>query len=398
MNPGNSRTRIHINLYSLFVEKNSIDKLVFGLFKYASGKGYPPPYMFTANVNTDDLSYLGALKNNNVCLLDGPIDADILFDISWKKALPQLLIIPNMPVSYKCPGRSCIYIDWDNIQVSHDNIKQFIQGISTFIHNIKMHRQYVTYVFLHNKVSEITKSELRAHHVHIIIIIKDKANSGDAEMLGYIRKNTMPSDSICVASGDRDFSSLLVEYVHLSHNVFLVYNTQAIFTFKHNHHWLGTIDCREFITPKVKADYRKQQSLGVSNKNGTKPCKFYNLDICKSVVCSFLHICGVCGRPHKTQDFHPGITIMKNSVCKKYNKGVCPCSPLTCDHLHICSKCKYPHPYIQCKLIVMHCPLCNVTMHSSVEYIRHHMETLHIERMSTISKIINPKSSHVMVI
>jgi hypothetical protein len=81
------RTKIHIDLDSMFVQKNALDKLVFGLFKYATGKGLHAPFIFTANVKTEDNSYLGVLKNNNVRLLSAPpkTSVDILFDGGWKK-------------------------------------------------------------------------------------------------------------------------------------------------------------------------------------------------------------------------------------------------------------------------------------------------------------------------
>jgi hypothetical protein len=225
-----------------------------------------------------------------------------------------------------------------------------------------------------------------------VLIIKDKSGCGDEEMLRFIRRNTLPGDSICVASGDRDFSSLLVEYVHNSYNVFLVYNKQAIHTLKHNHHWLGSIDCRRFITTKPKISNTPKHVM-------TKPCKFYNLDRCNAVSCSFLHQCGICGRPHKSQDFHPGHSVLKSTVCKKYNAGFCSSNRVSCEHLHICSKCKKPHSYLQCKSIVMYCPLCNCQMNSTEKYVEHHISEANVKKMMFIKTILKPNTpKHVLIV
>jgi len=302
----------------------------------------------------------------------------------------RLLIVPNMPVVSNSATRACVYIDWDNIQVSNDNITPFLLGINKFIHDVKMHRSYITYVFLHSRISPIIKETLRRNKANIVLIVKNKSRNSDEEIIRFIRRNTTPGDSICVASGDRDFSPLMVEYVHNMHNVFLVYNTQALYTFKHNHHWLGSADCRNFIKtkPKVARDTKKY---------GTKPCKYYNLDRCNTVSCSYLHICGICGRPHKMQDFHAGATILKSTVCKKYNMGICTRTPMHCDHLHICSRCKQPHPYTQCKFIIMYCPICNILMKSSAGYVQHHLGQTHVKKLNIIKRIMTPKK-HVLII
>ena len=65
-------TKIHLDLDSIFVIKTDLDRVVFGLFKYATGKGFTTPFIFTANTSVQDNSYLGVLKNNNVRLLDEP--------------------------------------------------------------------------------------------------------------------------------------------------------------------------------------------------------------------------------------------------------------------------------------------------------------------------------------
>lgn len=385
-------TVIHLDLDNVFIIKTDLDKVIFGLFKYAMEKGFTPPFIFTANTSVEDNSYLGVLKNNNVRLLDEPPKdgVDILFSGDWKKLLHHLVMITNMPIFTNIENsRACVYIDWDNIQVSYDYITALLEGINKFIHEIKVHNIYNFYVFLHNKVSKNVKQMLKKCGVNIINIIKDKSKSGDEEMFRFIRLNTRSGDSICIASGDRDFSSLMVEYVRNSYNVFLVYNKQALYTFKHNQHWLGSIDVKSLEGVCSKTD-SSEKSLGSSQKitYKTKPCKFYNLDVCNAVSCPFLHICGVCGRPHKMQDFHPGVTILKNIICKKYNNGTCNYSNINCEYLHICTKCKKSHQYINCKYIVMYCPLCNVTIDSTESYVLHQVNPTHLERISAVKKVM----------
>ena len=388
-------TKIHLDLDSIFIPKTDLDRVVFGLFKYGEGKGFKPPFIFTANTSVQDNSYLGVLKNNDVRLLDespNVEDINILFADDWKKSLNHLMLITNMPIFTKIEkSRACVYIDWDNIQVSYEYIPALLEGTNSFIHDIKVHKIYEFYVFMHNKVSTNVKNIMKKFGVHIINIIKDKSKSGDDEVFRFIRRNTIPGDSICVASGDRDFSSLMVEYVRNSYNVFLLYNKQALYTFKHNRHWLGSMDVKSLEGVDSKTDM-SNKSLSHIQKTiyKTKPCKFYNLDICNTVSCSFLHICGVCGRPHKIKDFHPGVTIMKNIICKKYNNGTCNKKACECDYLHICTKCKQPHRYINCKYIVMYCPLCKVTMDSTEKYIMHQVDPAHLERIRVVKKIVEP--------
>ena len=393
------KTYIHLDLCSMFIQKTNIDKISFGLFKYADDKGYKAPFIFTANTDTEDITYLGALKNNNIRVLDSPPlhKVDILFNIGWKKMIPYLSAIVNMPV-FVPPSKSrvCIYIDWDNIQVSYNCISNFIKGIKQFICNIKVHHTYNFYVFLHKNINNNVKSLLVHSGAKVVNIIKDKSSSGDGEMLRFIRTNTEQHDSICIASGDRDFSPLMIEYVRTHHNIFLIYNKQTLHTFKHNRHWLGSTNVYsiEGVSPKDKLiDTTKK-------KCKTKPCKFYNLSICKAINCSFLHICGICGRPHRMQDFHPGKFIIKNTICKKYNQDICPYSSTLCNHLHICLRCKKPHKYINCRHIIMYCPLCEKTMKSTKEYIYHHLSSLHTKRIAAIKKVVGlplKKNNHVLI-
>jgi hypothetical protein len=226
--------RIHINLNDVKIQKTDIDKLVYGLYKHVSElPQYLPPYLFTANVACSDtkttcnydIGYLSVLKNNNVQLTDDVIGyplCDVLIDSSHDKIIKKALITPIMPIFHSiCDTKVCTYIDWDNMQVISECISAFIKGIQLFIQNIKVHHRYFFYTFVHSKTSKNIKHELKKNGVYVINIIKDKTNSGDEEMMRFIRNNSSSTDSICIASGDRDFSPLMVKYVREKHNVFL---------------------------------------------------------------------------------------------------------------------------------------------------------------------------------
>lgn len=381
----NKKTIIHLDLDSVSISKNDLDKVIFGVFKYAINNNFKPPFIFTANVTIRNHFYLGVLKNNNVRLVDEtPDDVDILISEGWKDHLDSITTIPNVPANSTEVSRACIYIDWDNIQVSPDYIDAMLDSIYRFIHNVKIHSVYEIYVFLHIGISDRIKQHFKSIGVQIINIIKDKSGSGDDEIFRFISQNTECEDSLCIVSGDRDFSPIMVEYVRNFHDVFLVYNKQAIYTFKNNKHWIGSIDIKALAGVETKVKPLIQNHAIVK----TKPCRFYNLGMCDSIECSFLHICGVCGQSHRIKDAHAGITEMKNNICKKYNNGTCIFSNQTCDSLHICIKCKQSHPYNECKLMVMYCPLCMIHMNSVLEYLIHHTSKKHLRIMESVKKII----------
>jgi hypothetical protein len=386
-------TKIHLNLESLHISKTDIHHVVFGLYMYARGKRLSPPYRYTTNVNTEDISYLGVLKNNNVQILESapdPESVNIMLDATrWNPtSINRLKLYSNMPIFNV--KRACVYIDWDNVQVSFENIKHLLWGIKSFVSAIKVHPIYNFYVFTHRKTSPAVVDELKKYGAIIVLIVKDKSNSGDGEILRFIRQNTQSSDSICVASGDRDFSPLMIKYVRDSHNVFLVYNKQALHTFKHNKHWLGSVETMSLKNMIIKKPSDKAPR---HSHQKTKPCKFYNLDTCKAVSCNFLHICGYCGRPHKMQDFHPRASAVKNIICNKYNhshRNACVHSRLTCDYLHVCANCKKPHPVSECESsIILRCPLCHIRMVSKQEYVMHMLDADHIKRVDLFKKIMD---------
>jgi hypothetical protein len=384
---------IHLDLDSLFVPKTDLDKVIFGLFKYVQ---QPGPHIFTANVSTKDMSYLGVLKNNNVRIVDAVQAGNdtIVFCSKWKEKLPLLLMTQNLP-TFAPLGKSNanIYIDWDNVQVAPEYILALLNGIKGFIHGVKVHQTYKFYIFLHSKVSPRVRKIIEDTEINIINIIKDKANSGDGEMIRFIRESTDTHDSQCIVSGDRDFSPLMVEYVRKHHNVFLVYNKQALYTFKHNRHWLSSINIKsiEGVNTRTKTAINRKCS-------NTKPCKFYNLDVCNAISCSFLHICGVCGRPHKMRDFHPQTFTIKKNICKNYNRIVCGYNNIVCDDLHICIKCKQPHPYANCDQMIMYCPLCKTVLSNIIEYVKHQFEPNHKKIIDTMCRIVDTTSKFRLVL
>jgi hypothetical protein len=394
-------TRVHIDLVNIRIKKPDINKLAFGLCKYVQGKRYAAPFIYTATSKSKDTSYLGVLKNNNILVVDTPpskesIDVYVSPETGWgDQSIRQLLMVTNMP-SFSSGGlpvsRMCIYIDWDNIQVAVEYIPMLINGIAEFVESVKTHDKYVTYAFLRSYTSTKVKEALRRLGVNIITTVNDKPCSGDGEMIRFIQSNVKSGDSLCIASGDRDFSPTMVDYARLAYNVFLVYNKQAMFTFKHNRHWLSSINVKNIKGVGTRAN--KPQKVKLFS---TKPCKFYNMSTCRSIRCKFLHMCGVCGREHKAQDMHHGNVFIKNNICKKYNDGTCPYNRLDCTGLHVCAKCKKPHPYYECSVSSMFCPLCNYVTSDTSNYIKHMLSDRHTSRIEKIRTISKPMSNIVLV-
>lgn len=364
--PNKLRTRIHLDIASFkkddaIISKKNISSLVYGLFKHALKNSYYPPYYFTATCSSDNISILGNLRNNNVQIVENiPDDVDFCFNATWSKLLfSQLGMEINYPVDNAT--RACIYVDWDNIKVSLLIIPKFISALKEFVHNRKMHNTYLIYIFIPFQTSQEIKNKLSECGVDIINLVKDKTFNSDAFMIQYIRRNTQALDTLCVVSGDRDFSPIMVEMVHNLHNVFLVYNVQAIYTFKNNKHWLKGIDIKSILTesginlPMGSSDRIKKlyetysRSSGKSNKKHvhTKPCKYYNLgNKCRNhglnEGCKFLHVCGYCGDDHPLCSAHGSLKqySLKNTVCDYYNstKG-CKFSANECKCLHVCKIC-----------------------------------------------------------
>ena len=232
-------------------------------------------------------------------------DVDILFADAWVSRVSELIQSTPTPSATAIKmSRACIYIDWDNIQVASRYIPMFIKGISRFIRSKKAHDKYNFYVFLHNKIPTCIRQIFRNNKSIIVNIIKDKTKSADDEMFQFIRQNTTSGDSLCIVSGDRDFSAPMVDYVRRLHDVFLIYNTQALDTFKNNTHWLGSIGVEKIKGIRFSSMVKPQRTPQNKQQN-TKPCKFWNLSICAKINCSFLHVCGVCGMNHKSKRFPP---------------------------------------------------------------------------------------------
>ena len=392
-------TRIHLDLIKVKVSKTDIDKITFGLFKYAHNKNLLPPYLFTATTSTTDVNYLGVLKNNGVQLIDEmPNDVSIIFDgADSNPSSNDLMMMSNMPAFSKISvSRACTYVDWDNIQVSVDRISDLFKGMASFIHSTKVHVLYNFYVFLHTKTAESVRAELKRCGAVAVSVVKDKSKNNDAEMLNYMRRNTSVGDSVCVASGDRDFSSLMVEYVRNYYNVLLVYNKQAIYTFKTNKHWLNSIDINALLPKTLLTDTIRRSP----KSEKTKPCKFYNLNSCSSIECNFLHVCGACGRDHRIVDFHAAQTSIKTTICKKYNEGKCKYNQISCEHLHMCARCKRQHAECDSRRGAMFCPVCDVTLKTSKEYVLHLMDEHHVNRMDMLKKILTDvrPSNHILVV
>tara|TARA_A100001015_G_scaffold183909_1_gene204633 strand:+ start:447 stop:1130 length:684 start_codon:yes stop_codon:yes gene_type:complete len=197
-------------------------------------------HYFTANITTKDIQYLSILKNNNIRILDEQPQKkiDILIDNKFTEELDKLLTIDNIfQLTYSNSNIAQIFIDWDNIQVSYNNIESLFTNIKkqfNTTHNFTTHNFYV---FLSTTTTNRVRNVMKKLNIYIINIIKDKSRNSDAEILRIIQDNLLPQSTICIASGDRDFSPLMVNCVRNNHNVVLIHNRQAIQSFKNNKHW-----------------------------------------------------------------------------------------------------------------------------------------------------------------
>lgn len=382
--------KIHMNLNSIHIEKNDIDKASYAILQYAFNKKYKPPFYFTANITTKDIQYLSILKNNNIRILDTQPQKryiNILIDNKFTEKLDKLLTIDNIfQLTHSNSNTAQIFIDWDNIQVSYNNIEQLFTNIKKQFNTIHNFTSYEFYVFLSTTTSKKTKSLMKELNIYTINIVKDKSKNSDIEIIRSIQENIKPYSTICIASGDRDFSPIMVNYVRNKHNVILIYNKQALISFKNNKHWTKSIDINNLI---IKTEHKIKKQDKCKRIYKTKPCRFYNLYKCNSINCSYLHVCGHCGGNHKMSEYHPEETKIKNIICKKYNMGICQHSNENCDFLHICKKCKGYHSYIDCNYIIMHCPICKVHMTTIKDFIKHQFNTVHIKRLNCLKKIFN---------
>ena len=135
----------------------------------------------------------------------------------------------------------------------------------------------------------------------------------------------------------------------------------------------------------------KKQVLGKGGTYKTKPCRFYNLSTCTAINCTFNHICGICGRPHRSDDFHNGSITMKNVICVDYNSARCRHGRAVCEYLHVCTKCKGPHPALQCPYTSIVCHVCDTVMGTVDDAILHQVSIDHIKRIISLrTRIYGP--------
>lgn len=372
-------SRIHLDLISLDVPKQKIDETVFKAYKLAEEKGIKPPYLFTACSPKDPI-YRNVLKDNNVFILESK-NKEIKECAMVVKSLSEVGI-SNIPI-FENVNRACIYVDWDNVQVPSSEIEHIFSKMRKFIQSNKIHKNYMTYVFVNDKTKDDVKKCISEIGGRLVLTSKGKT-SGDEEIIRFIEHNTAPLDTICVVSGDRDFSAMMVKMVHKKHNVFLVYNRQANPLFKNNVHWISSANIDSF---KRTASMKKCK---IKHLN-IKPCKFFNLSSCKESKCGFLHVCGVCGRNHKSSIFHPGVKTLKSIICKKYNTVGCMFGGIECGYLHICMKCKKSHSYLECSFNSLKCPLCVENFADMREYILHVLGTKHTKKIRVLKRILYPK-------
>ena len=68
------------------------------------------------------------------------------------------------------------------------------------------------------------------------------------------------------------------------------------------------------------------------------------------------------------------------------------------NNLHICKKCKGDHSYINCKHMILYCPICKINMKSVQEFILHQFDHIHIKRVHCLKKILHHEYSQYNII
>ena len=80
---------------------------------------------------------------------------------------------------------------------------------------------------------------------------------------------------------------------------------------------------------------------------------------------------------------------IKNIVCKRFNENICPIDKTSCDYLHICVKCKKNHSYLDCTLVSIRCPICDVNLLTMKDYITHILSKYHCKKVSSLRRIFS---------
>ena len=392
---------VHIDLDAISIVAADIDKLAHGIMSV-----YPRTPITASSKGAISLDIQSALSNNAITIIKPASHSNThsntchhIITINEKSNINALIKMQPLPQSAQ---RVVIYYDWDNIPLAAGDITATFAKIIEWVNNTKIHTKIDFYVFADAAAPVFPEG------IQHIILTKTKIHNSDGEIIRFIRQTTRPDDSLVIVSGDRDFSSTMVEYVRLGHNVLLVYNHQAHPTFKRNRHWIAS-QCINNLRPRKPARFEAKDSGSNSNTNintnahitRVRPCRFFNTAICTTIACAFPHICGMCGRPHKMTDFHPDIEFnnlkstkstksIKNTICAPYNESSCSFAPAACAALHICTRCYGTHSSRQCEMIVSipACPLCGVVAVNSLEFTAHLLSSGHKRAMRVVKLLV----------
>ena len=381
---------IHID--NIQIPKSQISSSVFGLAYYAKKLGNCPPFKITASTTNYNPNYLSIIKDNNITIVDEPPRADLEYSTLGEKKIEELKLLPNTGTKM-CGEKICnCYIDWENMQISRDNISKMLSTSITYVNGIMPHDIYKIYVFLNlDKKSQSIKKYFNLpqgspkSRIFFTNIIKTKTKISSLEISKFISNNIKPLESLCIISGNRGFSPLMVSLSHCSHNVFLIHNSQSIQSFISNKHWIGSVCIDTLIIKKSKS------SIKILKKS--KPCKFFNQGTCNfsSEECPFLHVCDTCGFVHPST-IH-SVRKKKKAICTNYNKGCCSRDRMTCDYLHICITCQEPHS--DCSE-PRTCWLCGDVFYNNIEFMYHMIGKSHNSKVAKLKEIMAP--SHVLII
>lgn len=167
-------------------------------------------------------------SNNILSKMLAPLDlrADISIIINWFK---QNKKIERKPI--------LMYIDWQNINVPVEYIENFIQGIKEWAISCVAAEIRKIKIFLdRNAPNEIIIKKLVQHKIDIIYFDAEKKQAADAKLTMSLHDD-LRGDlyTVCIVSGDQDFSPQLVRTIKLGHQVLLIYNYQARESFKEIH-------------------------------------------------------------------------------------------------------------------------------------------------------------------
>lgn len=150
-----------------------------------------------------------------------------------------------------------IFIDWQNIHVPQEYIKEYLTAIKNFSLSNQIDckreiRQATVYIAAAQKnlAAEFEKYQAILP-INVVIVESEKKEAVDNVISNHLTNtpiNIIPgtkdkqdtlleSDLVCLVSGDIDFSPFLASLVFKGHKVRLIFNSQARFSYRRNTLW-----------------------------------------------------------------------------------------------------------------------------------------------------------------